>query len=418
MDVSHNVRARGAGQGISMTSSQLELTGKRVLVTGGTGFIGGRLIERLVLECHASVRVLVHTFDHAYRIARFPIELVRGDITKLEDVEQTIDECEMVFHCAYGNAGDNEKRRLVNVEGTKNVLEAALHARAKRVVHLSTMAVYGWGTPDGNLDETTPRRYSGNAYSDSKLDAEQLALRYAKEHGLPVAVLQPTVVYGPFSLPWTVNVLRQLQTGRVILVNGGDGLCNTVYVDDVVSAILRAAVTDQAAGEAFLISGEEPITWQEFYSGFERILGLSRTVNMSVAEAHAYYIKKQREAKAVKGLLQEAFSILREESDTRARLLRTRELATVMRVGRFFLPQPLRQWLRTGIMGHGSTAQPQTAVQQEPPIHPLDPLMVQFYASKTPVCIDKAKSIFGYQPVFDFKRGLDLTEQWIKWSNL
>jgi nucleoside-diphosphate-sugar epimerase len=401
-----------------MTSSQLDLTGKRVLVTGGTGFIGGRLIERLVLECHAIVRVLVHTFDRAYRIARFPIELVRGDITQRDDVEQAIAECEMVFHCAYGNAGDDEKRRLVNVEGTKNILEAALRAGAKRVVHLSTVAVYGWGTPDGSLDETAPRRYSGNAYSDSKLDSEQLALRYTEEHGLPVVVLQPTVVYGPFSLPWTVNVLRQLQTGRVILVNDGDGLCNAVYVDDVVSAILRAAMTDQATGEAFLIAGEGPITWREFYGGFERILGLSRTVNMSVAEAHAYYVRKQREARAVKSLLQEVCSILREEANIRTRLLRTRELATVRRVGRFFMPQHLRQWLRTSITGHGSTAQLQTAAQQEPPIHPLNPLMVQLYASKTQVCIDKAKSVLGYQPVFDFTYGLSLTEQWVKWSNL
>jgi nucleoside-diphosphate-sugar epimerase len=401
-----------------MMSSQLDLTGKRILVTGGTGFIGGRLIERLVLAGHSSVRVLVHTFNNAYRVARFPVEIVRGDITKPDDVERAVSGCEIVFHCAYGNAGANDNRRFVNVEGTKNILAAALHAGAKRVVHLSTVVVYGWATPDGPLDETAPRRYSGDTYADSKLDAERLALRYAHEHGLPVVVLQPTAVYGPFSEAWTVSVLRRLQTGRVILVNGGDGLCNAVYGDDVVSAMMRAAVTDQAVGEAFLISGEEPITWREFYGGFERILGLSRMVNMSVAEAHAYYIKEQRAARAVKGLLPEAFHILREEANTRTRLLRTRELATVMQVGRFLVPQYLRQWLKTSITGHKSTTQPQTAAPQEPQIHPLNPLMVQFYASKTRVCIDKAKSILGYQPTFDFRRGLDLTEQWIKWSNL
>jgi len=364
------------------------------------------------------VRVLVHTFARAYRVARFPLEIVRGDITKPDDVERAVRGCEIVFHCAYGNAGANDNRRVVNVEGTKNILAAALQAGVKRVVHLSTVVVYGWATPDGRLDETAPRRYSGDTYSDSKLDAEKLALRYAHEYGLPVVVLQPTAVYGPFSVAWTVNVLRQLQTGRVILVNGGDGLCNAVYGDDVVSAMLRAAVTEQALGEAFLISGAEPMTWREFYSGFERILGLSRTVNMSVAEAHAYYIEKQREARAVKGLLQEACSILREEANTRARLLKTRELATVMRVGRCVVPKSLRHWLKTSITGDGSAAQPQTAAPQEPQIHPLNPLMVQFYAAKTPVCIAKAKSLLGYQPAFDFKRGLDLTEQWIKWSNL
>jgi nucleoside-diphosphate-sugar epimerase len=394
--------------------NQFDLSGKRILVTGGTGFIGGRLVERLVLEGDSDVRVLVRNFAHASRIARFPIEMVHGDVTKPGDVERAVSDCEVVIHCAYGNSGSKEMQRLVNVAGTENVLAAALHAGVKRVVHLSTVAVYGT-TPDGDLDETALRRYSGGVYADSKLDAENIALDYARRHGLPVAVLQPTVVYGPFAPVWTVNVLRQLKTGRMILVNGGNGLCNPVYVDDVVSAILLAAVKEEAVGEVFLISGEQPVTWRDFYGRYERMLGTSRTVSMSVPEAEAYYARKQRR---VNGVIKETLSILQEEPLVRQRLLRTSQVTALMRIARLLLPKQIRQSFKSRVSRSITGGQSQTVPEGKKPIHLLDPSLVQFYAAKTRVRIDKAKRMLNYQPLFDFESGMELTEQWAKWANL
>ena len=123
------------------------------------------------------------------------------------------------------------------------MLEAARAVGASRVVHLSTLMVYGQ-TGDGDLDETAPRVRFGNPYSDSKLEAEAIAL----SSGLPVAVLQPTAVYGPYGGVWTEAVLRALKAGRQILVDGGEGLGNAVYVDDLVSAMLLAAVEPRGGG--------------------------------------------------------------------------------------------------------------------------------------------------------------------------
>ena len=247
-----------------MSVTGLALSGKRILVTGGTGFIGSRLIERLVLEENAEARVLVHHPAHAARVARLPVAIVQGDVLDAADLERAAEGCEMIFHCAYGTSPDETLQRRVNVEGTRNVFDAALGAKVKRVVHFSTLMVYGV-TADGDLDETAPRRYFGNAYSDSKLDAEKLAFDYIRRHHLAVVILQPTAVYGPFALQWTQNVLEKMKTGRMILVDGGEGLRNAVYIDDLVSAALLAAVKEQAVGEAFLISGEAPVTWIEFY---------------------------------------------------------------------------------------------------------------------------------------------------------
>jgi nucleoside-diphosphate-sugar epimerase len=393
-----------------------DLTGEQVLVTGGTGFIGGRLVERLVLECRAQVRVLVRNFSHAARIARFPIEMIPGDVTVPSDVERAVRGCQFVFHCAYGNQNIRSVQHRVDVEGTTQVCEAARQAGVKRVVHLSSVTVYGL-CPDGDLDETAPRRpLPGIYYSETKLQAEQIALEYYRHHRLPVVVLQLVAVYGPFSPIWTVKVLRQLQTGRVILVNGGEGLFNAVYVDDAVNAILLAAVRDEAVGEAILIAGKEPLTQRKFYQEFERMLGRSSTVSMTMAEAVAYHAKRQPELKSI---LRASLNLLREEPLIRECLMQTREVDALRRFLKPVVPTPIWQSLRRRVKGQGNTV---PAVRPSSDggaaIHPLHPSMARLFAAKTRVRIDKARRLLGYQPTFDGEAGFALTQQWAAWANL
>ena len=389
---------------------KFDFLGKRVLVTGGTGFIGGRLVERLVLECNANVRILVRNFASASRIARFPIEMVRGNVMESCDVEAAMNGCDIVFHCAWEVQDSESMERRVNVAGTRNVLEAALQAGVKRVVHLSTVLVYG-APPDGDFDETTSRN-PDNAYAKSNLEAEKLAVSYTEKHGLPVSVLQPTIVYGPYGRAWTVGVLNQLKRGNVILVNGGDGLCNVVYIDDMVSAIILAAVKNEAIGEVFLIAGERPVTWKEFYGRYEQILGFSSTVSMTAAAAEAYYTRKFRKGR----LLKEAFSILREEGSVRQRVLETREVNALMKVARKVLPKQVKETLRSRISDNG-IHQTEVVAGDEKPILPLHPSIIKVNAVKSRACIDKAKRLLGYQPAFDFESGMRLTEKWAKWAN-
>ena len=365
-----------------------ELTGGRVLVTGASGFIGGRIVERLASE-QASVRALLRDFAGGVRIARHPVELARADVTDLGAVCEAATGCDVIIHCAYGTHGDAAERRAVTVEGTRNVLEAAVRTGARRVVHLSTVMVYG--VPSAPvLRETLPRRASGDAYGDAKLEAEELAFRYHRERGLPVSIIQPTAVYGPFGLAWTERVLKQLRSGLVPLIDGGAGVCNAVYIDDVAEAVLLAAERNQAVGEAFLISGE-PITYRDFYERFARMLGGQRTVPMSADEVIDRWREKRRRKELV------SRRILHGLGGTRPgeALIQLAERAEL--------------WLAARLPDRARASDP---------VHLPDPVSVMLQAQFATASTEKARQLLGWEPSFDFETGAHLTEQWARWANL
>ena len=189
-----------------------ELRGKRVLVTGATGFIGGQLVARLAIDGGAEVRALVRSFDSVAQIARFPVTFVRGDIANADAVDQAVAGTDVVFHCAYGKDGDDQSRKSTTVNGAEHVMAAALRHKVSRVVFISTFSVYG-DFKVAELDETAPRKITGDIYGDSKIDAENVAFRYWEQHRLPVSIVQPTIVYGPFGFTFTVNPLRRCAAG-------------------------------------------------------------------------------------------------------------------------------------------------------------------------------------------------------------
>ena len=389
-----------------------ELRGKRVLVTGGTGFIGGRLVEKLVLECGAQVRVLVRNFATAARIARFPLQMMHGDVTDREAVQRAASGCDVVFHCAYGNAGTPEQRKATTLDGTEAVAQATLAAGISRMVHISTISVYGQ-TPDGDLDETAPRKRSGSTYADSKLEAERLAFRYHREHGLPVAVIQATIVYGPFGQVWTIGAINKLKTGLVVLVDGGGGLCNAVYVDDVIDAMLLAAIRDEAVGEAFLISGEVPVTWRDFYRAYEQMLGFEATVAMSVNELRAFARRQKRANSTVMQVLR----VFRERPNVRSHILQLPAMAGPYQFLRSALPESLWEGIKGRVLGSGATLHSPSSPERKR-IHMPSEAAIALYRAKTRVRIDKAKQRLGYQPRFDLQRGMELTAKWAEWANL
>lgn len=388
----------------------IDLRGKRVLITGGTGFIGGRLVERLVTECGAEVHVLVRNFSRGARIARFPIKMVQGDITDLEVVKKAMAGCEIVFHCAYGNTGSRAQQKAVNIRGTENVLKAALEHNVKRVVHISTISVYGQ-TKDGSLDESAPRKHSREFYANSKLKAEKLAFHYFQKHGLPVSIIQPTVVYGPSAPVWTIVPVNQLRSGRIVLIDGGNGLCNAVYIDDVVQAILLAATRESAVGEAFLISAENPVSWQDFYGAYEKMLGIKSTISMNQSELREF----RRHYRKEHGTVKQVMTALRGHPDILRGIVQLPAVNRPYRLAQTILPDPLWSRLKNIFLAKDISRE---ELPHKKPILPLTQKQAVFFLSRTHVSIEKARRQLGYQPNFNLEQGMQLTEKWLRFANL
>jgi nucleoside-diphosphate-sugar epimerase len=229
-------------------------------VTGATGFIGGRLVESLVETGH-KVRVLVRDPARAAAagLDRPGVELVRGDLAQPAGLAEALSGASRVFHCA-GLVGDwlrPDDAQRVNVEGTRALVAACAEARVERFVHLSSLSVYGLGQHRGT-DESAPLRYSGDAYIDSKIDAERMVRVLAGRDGPEFVILRPGFIYGPGDRRFLPKLLDALARRQFVYVGDGAKLLNLSYVDDVATAMLLAASVPAAAGGAYnIVDGTE-----------------------------------------------------------------------------------------------------------------------------------------------------------------
>lgn len=238
---------------------------ERTLITGAGGFIGGRIVEAMLqLDGREPVAGL-RRWSTAARIGRYPIEPVQCDIMKPAQLASVMEGVGSVVHSAVGNA-------TVTIEGTRNVLQAAVDAGVRKVVHLSTVDVYGRST--GTCDEARGYVRTGREYGDSKIQAEEVCVEFA-ERGLDVVMLRPTIVYGPFSDLWTLEPAERLWTRSWLLPREAcQGTCNLVHVDDLVRAVLLALDADGLSGRAYNVNGPDRPTWQEYVEALNAALGL------------------------------------------------------------------------------------------------------------------------------------------------
>lgn len=247
----------------------------KAFVTGGTGFIGRRLIDNLLAAGYA-VTALVRTFDRARALPE-PVRTIAGDANKPASLRLGLRGADVVFHlAAWRNHGvrlkDQQRLARTNDAGTRQLLELAGELGVPRIVYTSALSVFGL-TPGRLLDETcSPRSLpTDSEYDRSKYRAHAEAVRL-QQQGLPVTIVCPSVVFGPGDRSPAQGLLRAYVRRRLPVMLGPDCAHNWVYVDDVAAGHRLAAERGQPGATYFLAGA--PLSFKQLFAAAERATGL------------------------------------------------------------------------------------------------------------------------------------------------
>lgn len=229
-----------------------------VLVAGGSGFVGSRVVTALQARAPGSVRAGLRRERADF--TRLGIRQNLMDAGMPETLPQALSGVTHVVNAMMGSPA-------AMVETTRNLLAAAKAVGVQRFVHLSSTAVFGGR--EGLVHDDSPFGLDVDAYGGAKIECEE----YVRASGLEHVILRPALIHGAGSDPWTARIGRLLRQRRLgDLAERGDGLCNLILVEDVVAAILAALDRDEAVGQAFNLADPDPVTWNRFLMDFARLI--------------------------------------------------------------------------------------------------------------------------------------------------
>jgi nucleoside-diphosphate-sugar epimerase len=249
-----------------------------VLITGGTGFIGSRLAYR-AKERGDNVVILsqVNTQaekENTYQLESHGFSIIVGGVTDKDKVQQAVAGCDIVFHLAAAQHEANvpdKHFREVNVEGTRNLLEASIEAGVGRFVHGSTIGVYGVEI-QGEINEVSPMK-PDNIYGVTKKAGEELVLSYVKK--LPISVVRISETYGPGDRR-LLKLFKGIKNRTFFVIGDGENKHQLVYVDDLIDGFFAAAEQEKALGEVFVIAGSDILTTNDMVDVIADVLQVDR----------------------------------------------------------------------------------------------------------------------------------------------
>lgn len=243
------------------------------LVTGASGFLGGRLAELLHRQGEEVV-VLARPNSDLRHLATTPVRVVHGDLSDRAALETAVQNVTHIFHCAACSTDWAPYKTYVdaNVVGTQNLLLAAQRAPSlQRFLHVSTTDIYGY--PKTPCTEEHPFVDAGLPYNQTK-GAAEAAVWKAHADGLPVTILRPATIYGPRGKDFTQEIATLLRQRLMAYVAGGRATGGFTYVDNVAHAMLEAAHNPRTVGEAYNISDGTNASWQQYATMFAQQLGI------------------------------------------------------------------------------------------------------------------------------------------------
>jgi nucleoside-diphosphate-sugar epimerase len=350
----------------------------RVALVGANGFIGSRAVEILHLNGLAEVRPVVRTVASLARLARFDLEGCVADAFDQTALRYAFAGCAVVVHAVAGDPG-------VILGTLAPVYQAAQAAGVRRLVYLSTASVHGQAPALGTNEESPLSEDQPLAYNQAKVQAERELLKLRAQGTVEVVLLRPGIVWGPRSV-WIANFADALLAGEAYLIDRGQGICNSIYVDNLVHAIYLALDAPGVDGEALLVGDREQVTWADLYRPLAEALGYNLTqlpeaVIPDFAPGWQERVKKLHGTKPVQGFLA-------------------------------LFPQRWRQAAFDGLTTLlAEPSSPWTVPKPSQPVASQE--MALLYRCQYKLPFDKARTKLGYEPGVSFAEGCCRTVGWL-----
>jgi nucleoside-diphosphate-sugar epimerase len=370
-----------------MMNSESTASIHKVAIIGAGGFVGSRMVEIFHLLKVVEIVPVVRRVSAMARLSRFQLNIAIADSRRLSELTNALKGCSAVVDCTVGMPLDIESAARV-------LIPAAKAAGVSRVVYLSSASVHGQNPRPGSDETTLLSDRQELAYNNAKVRAERNLFADAQHFGIELFVLRPCIVFGPRDR-WITTLVDELKNGTAWLVENGQGICNTIYVDNLIEAI-RCCLTApaEASGKPYLVGDAEYVSWHYLYESTANKLGID------MGTVHQLPVPPDP--------VRNIFDVL---EDIRIRPSTQRLIALV----------PRR--IKAVIKGAVASMQPQIIhnpwklpIFQQRLCPAREMVLLQRCRHKFPML--RAAQELGYCSIVPFEEGLQRTIKWIEWTTL
>jgi nucleoside-diphosphate-sugar epimerase len=270
---------------------------------------------------------------------------------------------------------------------------AAKENGIKHIVNMSSVVVHGETVPE-DLTADSPLISYGDAYAAGKLAAENRFWKLLDEYQLHGSVIRPTYVWGPYSMWYTIHILKQMKKGDFAWVENGNGMCNAVYVGNVVDMCIKCCSEPAADHQAFIATDGEQLTWREFYGQYMQMIGKRPEDYLSVPLQPS---AMRRMRLALRDCLEKNMKTLMDKYET------LKPTSPRLALWVYKAPRKVLRHLRNLVMWH---------------IAEKGAVEMAIYSQATPINVDKNEELLNFVPRYSVAKGMELTKEWLKQTDL
>jgi 2-alkyl-3-oxoalkanoate reductase len=353
----------------------------RIGIIGASGFIGNRAIEMLHAEGSYDVCPILRTADSINRLTVKELDCRVANALDRSALQQAFTGCDVLIHSIIGSPG------LIR-GSVVPAYQAAEKAGVRRLIYLSSMCVHGQAPEIGTIEDSPLSKQQPFPYNTAKIDAEWKLQQLRANGSVEVVIFRPGIVFGPRSRR-IIEIAEQILNGSACFINHGEGICNTVYVDNLVHSMQLAMTSVAADGQAFFVGDRELVNWRDFYRPFAEALGVEPTQIPTVPIPE--FAVPSRKQKLIGGIrdsewMQNALALVSDE---------------------------LRQTIKQVIPKRKKSLPfvPQASSIQTQPIMSQEMSLLQQSQYKLP--FDKAEKILGYEPIVSFEDACCRSIDWL-----